>query len=63
MPPKKRKVADAPIVVAPGEEKVVPFGWCMTGHHDGCVVSFTGHRCSCECHREVSNVVSTDISD
>jgi hypothetical protein len=49
---KKSKIPDAPINVAPGEEKLVKFGWCSTGHHNGCVVSFPGHRCSCDCHGE-----------
>lgn len=26
------------------------FGWCMTGHHDGCIIEFTGHTCNCNCH-------------
>ena len=56
MPPKKKpKTVDAPIVVAPGEEKLVMFGWCSTGHHDGCRIEFTGHRCSCECHEGKTN--------
>jgi hypothetical protein len=46
----RRKKIDVPIAIPTGPEKVVPFGWCMTGHHGGCVVTFTGHRCSCECH-------------
>lgn len=46
---KKRKTVDAPIVVE-GEERLTVFGWCSTGHHEGCRVEFPGHRCSCECH-------------
>lgn len=61
MPAKKRKIVDAPIAIASGEEKLVPFGWCMTGHHDGCVVSFTGHRCSCECHGKAENDTIGDV--
>ncbi len=45
----KRKVVNAPTVVE-GEEKLTMFGWCSTGHHDGCRVEFPGHRCSCKCH-------------
>jgi hypothetical protein len=49
--PKKttKKTVDAPIYVA-GEEKLVMFGWCSTGHHEGCATEFPGHRCKCECH-------------
>jgi len=57
---KQRKV-DAAIVVAPGEEKVVPFGWCMTGYHDGCVVSFPGHKCSCDCHGKAQDELGGDV--
>ena len=46
----KRKTIDATTVEAAADEKLVMFGWCSTGHHEGCVVSFTGHRCSCGCH-------------
>lgn len=45
----KRKTIDVPIVVE-GEEKLTMFGWCSTGHHEGCRVEFPGNRCSCECH-------------
>lgn len=57
----RNKKVEPPIVVRPGEEKVVPFGWCMTGHHDGCVVSFPGHICSCKCHGEVQDDTIGDI--
>lgn len=46
----KPKIVDAPIVE--GEEKAVKFGWCSTGQCKDCIVRFTGHRCSCECHGE-----------
>lgn len=48
--PKKKKV-DAPIFeYEVGEEKLTMFGWCSTGHHEGCRVEFPGHKCSCDCH-------------
>jgi hypothetical protein len=47
-----RKKIDAPTIYNEGEEKFVMFGWCSTGHHDGCKVEFPGHRCSCGCHKE-----------
>jgi hypothetical protein len=49
--PKKttKKNVDAPIYVA-GEEKLVMFGWCSTKQHKDCVIEFTGHKCSCDCH-------------
>jgi len=34
------------------------FGWCTTGHHDKCRVSFFSsfdqkeHACKCDCHKE-----------
>lgn len=47
----KRKTTNAPIAdYVAGEEKLVMFGWCSTGHHEGCRFEFPGHRCSCECH-------------
>lgn len=52
----KRKKVDVPTVQTTlGEEKVVMFGWCSTGHHDGCVVSFPGHKCKCDCHGKEEN--------
>lgn len=48
----KRKKMDVPIFEYAGEEKLVMFGWCSTGHHEGCRVEFTGHRCSCDCHKK-----------
>jgi hypothetical protein len=54
---RKPKTVDAPINVVAGEEKLVMFGWCSTGHHDGCSVSFTGHKCSCDCHEREGNDV------
>lgn len=47
---KRSKTIDAPIVIPAGQEKLVRFGWCSDGHHQGCAVQFTGHRCNCECH-------------
>lgn len=26
------------------------FGWCTTGHHPNCIVSFSDNVCSCGCH-------------
>lgn len=47
----KKKIVNAPIVeYKPGEEKLVMFGWCSTGHHSGCSIEFVGHKCSCQCH-------------
>lgn len=57
---RKPKIVDAPINVIAGEEKLVMFGWCSTGHHDGCSVSFPGHKCSCECHEKEDNNVKED---
>jgi len=54
---RKPKIVDSPIIVVAGEENLVMFGWCSTGHHDGCSVSFTGHRCSCDCHEKEGNDV------
>ena len=51
----KRKIKDATTVEVSGEEKLVMFGWCLTGHHDGCSVEFPRHRCACECHKEGKN--------
>jgi len=57
---KKLKTVDAPIVVAPGEEKLVKFGWCSTGQCKDCRVEFPGHRCSCECHEKEGNNVGKE---
>ena len=43
--------------------KTTRFGWCTTGHHDQCRVSFVDwakndNVCSCECHVE-----DKDVSD
>jgi hypothetical protein len=46
---RKSKSVDVPIYVA-GEEKLVMFGWCSTKQHKDCVIEFTGHKCSCDCH-------------
>jgi hypothetical protein len=45
----RNKKVDAPIVEGK-EVSMTIFGWCSTGHHDGCRVEFPGHRCSCKCH-------------
>lgn len=50
MPPRKRKTVDAPIVDPNKPVTLTVFGWCSTGHHDGCQFEFTGHQCSCNCH-------------
>ena len=47
---KKPRIVDAPIVYKEGEESWTVFGWCSTGHHEGCRVEFPGHKCSCDCH-------------
>jgi hypothetical protein len=46
------EVVDATIVESAktDDRKSVMFGWCMTEYHEGCILEFTGHRCSCECH-------------
>lgn len=54
MAKRKTKTVDAPTYVA-GEEKLVMFGWCLTGHHSGCILKFPGHICACECHEEALN--------
>jgi hypothetical protein len=61
----KRKKVDAPIVeYKDGEEKLTIFGWCLTGHHKGCIVRFPGHKCPCECHRgKKSDATTRDGSD
>jgi len=52
----KPKIINVPINVVAGEEKLVMFGWCSTRQHKDCVIEFTGHKCSCECHEgEKSN--------
>jgi hypothetical protein len=48
---RRSKSVDVPIY-AVGEEKLVMFGWCSTKQHKDCVIEFTGHKCSCECHGE-----------
>ncbi len=47
-----QKTRESNLINAPikGEEKPSKFGWCLTGHHEGCIVRFPGYRCSCECH-------------
>lgn len=32
------------------------FGWCMTGHHDACILEFPGHACKCVCHGGVDKL-------
>jgi hypothetical protein len=54
---------NAPIVEEEGAggKKSVMFGWCMTDYHEGCILEFPGHRCSCECHSDLGkNVVEED---
>jgi len=59
----RRKKVDAPIVATNGEVRYAMFGWCSTGHHDKCIVEFTGHRCSCKCHNGGENESIGEISN
>ena len=43
------KMANAPIV-DDGEERTAMFGWCITGHHETCVVRIPRYKCACKCH-------------
>jgi len=42
------------------EVEGIKSGWCITGHHDGCLESFGGTGgfpswdCNCSCHGEVT---------
>jgi hypothetical protein len=56
----KRKPLDDTPVVTGAEERRSLFGWCITGHHEICIVEFPGHRCGCQCHivEETENVSS-----
>lgn len=55
---RERKI-DAPIQYSSSNTKHVLFGWCMTGHHKKCIVTFPGHECSCKCHVEENDVSSS----
>jgi hypothetical protein len=50
----KRETKNAPIDYS-GSDSNSMFGWCSTGQHQLCIIEFTGHRCSCECHGKVTN--------
>jgi hypothetical protein len=57
----RKKKLESPVVeTTSGEDKLVMFGWCMTGHHKNCIIKFTGHRCSCECHYREAESVKKD---
>ncbi len=47
---KREKINATTVEPEAGEERTAMFGWCSTGHHDGCVVTIPRYRCSCKCH-------------
>lgn len=40
------------------EEREAMFGWCLTGHHETCIIGFPGYKCACKCHKEAEDGVN-----
>jgi|688.fasta_scaffold1000806_3 hypothetical protein len=53
----KDKKIDAPIV-EDADERTAMFGWCLTGHHDGCIVRIPRYKCACKCHKEAKDGIN-----
>jgi hypothetical protein len=51
------KFINATTVADEAAEKKVLFGWCMDGNDEECIKECPKHRCSCECHALIQDVV------